>query len=108
NGFSSISQYPLVSVAGTYTVTITAANGCTNSASTVVTSDVAVPELTAEGGMLPCEAGSVTLTAFTDGTAPSYAWTGPDGFTSDDSNPVVTTVGTYTVTVTTANGCSNT
>ena len=107
NGFTSTSQYPQVSVPGIYMVTITAANGCTNSASTTVTSDVAIPELSAAGGMLPCEGGSVTLTAFTDGTGPSYAWSGPDGFTSNEQDPQVTAVGSYIVTVTTSNGCSN-
>ena len=29
---------------------------------------------------------------------PSYAWTGPNGFTSSQQNPTVTTAGTYTVT----------
>jgi len=41
----------------------------------------------------------------------SYSWTGPNGFTSTDQNPVIDNVspsaaGLYTVTVTTASGCS--
>ncbi|HCL06907.1 MAG TPA: hypothetical protein DHW64_13550, partial [Chitinophagaceae bacterium] len=41
----------------------------------------------------------------------SYSWTGPNGFTSTDQNPVIENVspsaaGLYTVTVTTASGCS--
>ncbi|MCC6540648.1 MAG: hypothetical protein IT225_00355, partial [Flavobacteriales bacterium] len=107
NGFTSNAQFPMVSEAGTYTVTITAANGCTNSASAEVTNNVSIPDVSAEGGMLPCEGGSVVLSVFTDGDAPSYTWSGPDGFTSNLPEPVVTTVGSYTVTVTTANGCSN-
>lgn len=41
----------------------------------------------------------------------SYSWTGPNGFTSTEQNPVIANVspsaaGLYTVTVTTASGCS--
>jgi len=41
----------------------------------------------------------------------SYSWTGPNGFTSTQQNPVIENVtganaGTYTVNVTTASGCS--
>ena len=41
----------------------------------------------------------------------SYSWTGPNGFTSTEQNPVISNVspsaaGLYTVTVTTASGCS--
>lgn len=52
--------------------------------------------------------GTLQLTA-SGGT--SYAWTGPNGFTSTDQNPVITNIttaaaGLYTVTVTNAAGCS--
>jgi|GEM_PF-6452990 len=36
----------------------------------------------------------------------SYAWTGPDGFTSEDQNPTANAAGTYTLVVT-MNGCSS-
>jgi len=41
----------------------------------------------------------------------SYSWTGPNGFTSTEQNPIINNVttdaaGMYTVTVTTASGCS--
>ena len=38
----------------------------------------------------------------------SFSWTGPGGFNSSDQNPVVTTAGTYVLTVTGANGCTST
>jgi hypothetical protein len=40
---------------------------------------------------------TITLTNPTTCT-PSYAWTGPNGYTSSEQNPTVTTAGTYTVT----------
>lgn len=47
------------------------------------------------------------------GDAISWSWTGPDGFTSTDQNPMITSVtlaasGVYTVTVTDVNGCMDT
>jgi len=38
----------------------------------------------------------------------TYAWTGPNGFTSDIQNPIVTDAGIYTVVCTDANGCTGT
>eukprot|EP01136_Pigoraptor_vietnamica_P008023 Opistho-1_new@2796 len=56
-----------------------------------------------------CEGENLQLTASGGVT---YKWTGP-GFTSDEQNPLLTNVnlsmaGTYSVTVTSANGCQNT
>ncbi len=59
-----------------------------------------------------CADGNLTLSGLgTGGTAPySYAWSGPDNFTSSLQNPTITNIsnannGTYSVTVTDANGC---
>jgi hypothetical protein len=106
NGFTSNEQNPTVSEAGTYTLVVTGANGCSSQASAVVVSDMDVPEVFAEGGMLPCEDGTVILSAFTDGTAPTYSWTGPNGYAGVDQYPEVAEPGIYVVVVTTANGCS--
>lgn len=90
--------------AGTYTVTVTDANGCTASASTTVT----------EPGAL-----AVSLTATdeingNDGAVNSAVSGGTVPYTYNWSNGQVTpglsliTSGTYTVTVTDANGCTET
>jgi gliding motility-associated-like protein len=57
-----------------------------------------------------CENQSLNLTC-NDGV--SWAWTGPNGFTSSSQNPTINNVtqasaGTYTVVVTDINGCSDT
>jgi gliding motility-associated-like protein len=50
--------------------------------------------------------GSISITA-SGGTAPfSYAWTGPNGFTSTNEELSTLVSGTYQVTVTDANGCT--
>jgi len=106
NGFTSSLASPSVSTAGTYTVTVQSANGCTATASTTVTEDTLLPTVTATGGVISCNSGSVTLSATTNGTV--TGWTGPNGFSSSMANPTVSSPGVYTVTVTSANGCTAT
>jgi hypothetical protein len=85
---------------GTYTVTVSDANGCSATASQVVTVNP-LPNAGITGATTGC--GSVSLTAI-GGT--TYAWSG--GATPNTAANTFTTSGTYTVTVTNANGCSAT
>lgn len=92
--------------AGTYTVTVSDANGCTTAQATTITQppvlSVAISKLNAScfGG----NNGSATATG-TGGT-PGYNFSWSNG----DSGPVATNLaaGTYTVTATDTNGCSAT
>ncbi|WP_337045459.1 Ig-like domain-containing protein, partial [Emticicia sp. 17c] len=57
-----------------------------------------------------CEGGAINLKA---AGGVSYSWTGPNGYTSSEQNPVISPAtinnnGTYTVTVTNAKGCTGT
>src|SRR5690606_2270939 len=104
NGFTSDAQNPTVSVAGTYTLVVTGANGCTSEATAVVSADTAAPVVEAPGGPLSCDTYTFQLTATGNGT---FWWSGPNGFTSGEQNPVVNVVGTYTLVVTGANGCTS-
>jgi PKD repeat protein len=99
----AITQSIVVSTSGSYTVAITDGNGCTGtSVATVVTvNPLPTPTITASGPITFCTGGSVTLTS-TAGS--SYLWS--DGETTQ--NIVVTTSGTYTVTLTNGNGCVGT
>ncbi len=94
--------------AGTYTVTITDANGCTTTQSVVITepssalaaSAVVNQNVNCFGG----NTGSATATA-SGGTSPyTYVWS--NGATGANLNGV--TAGTYSVTITDANGCTET
>ena len=93
-------------VAGTYTVTITDAGGQTVSESYTIT-EAAEITLTATPTDETCSGdadGSIDL-AVSGGTgAYTFAWSNSE--TSEDINGLA--VGTYTVTVTDANGCTNT
>ncbi len=108
NGFSSNQQNPNVSEAGTYTLTVTAANGCTATATAEVTQDANMPDATASGGMLDCDSITIVLLGNSTTAGVGFAWTGPNGFNSNAQNPSVSEPGTYVLTVTAANGCSAT
>lgn len=90
--------------AGTYTTTITDANGCTKTQSTVITQPTAMVLTSVITGASTATNGKVNLTV-TGGTSPyTYAWN--NSTTTQDLNNVA--AGTYTVTVTDANGCTAT
>src|SRR5581483_3604434 len=111
NGFTSSQQNPTATDAGTYFVTVTV-NGCTSAAgsTTVVVNPIPATPTASNGGPY-CEGMAVQVSTPTVSGA-SYAWTGPNGFTSAQQNPVVTNnaaltdAGTYSVTVT-VNGCTS-
>ncbi|MEI6816057.1 MAG: hypothetical protein WCL14_05565, partial [Bacteroidota bacterium] len=91
-----------VNTTGTYTVTVTDANGCTGTASqAVVQSAVLVPTISVSGPTTFCTGGSVTLDA---GNYTSFEWS--NAATTQTIN--VTTSGSYVVTVTNTGGCSGT
>jgi hypothetical protein len=94
--------------AGTYTVTITDANGCTatqiftiSEPAVLVASPISQTNIACNGGAT----GSATVSATGGAGSYSYSWS-PTGGTADTANGL--TAGTYTVTVTDANGCTAT
>lgn len=110
-GFNSSLQNPTVTSAGTYTVTVTDATGCTNTATQLVNSNTTPPNVvTGSAQTLTCATTSVGLSANSSTTGATYSWSGP-GITSGGTTatPTAGTAGTYTVTVTDpANGCTAT
>lgn len=110
NGFASNQQSLEDLVAGTYTVTITDANGCSINRSFVLNAPgnlVATLAVTSNA-CDTSENGEIMLTITGGGGPFTIAWTGPDGFTSTNTDISGLASGVYEVTVTSAAGCSTT
>ncbi|MES2779080.1 MAG: LamG-like jellyroll fold domain-containing protein, partial [Bacteroidota bacterium] len=104
NGFSSTNQSPVVANvqivnAGTYFVKVTGANGCRATASTtVLINTLPSATITPDGSTTFCPGGSVTLTA---PGGLNYLWSD----NSTGQSIVATSSGSYSVSVSDANGC---
>ncbi len=95
----------VVSSPGTYDVVVTGINGCTNQFTVDIDSDLGIPDLSAEGAMLDCNIQSAQIEASSI-DAIAFEWTGPNGFISSETNPMINEAGTYTVVATGMNGCT--
>ena len=117
NSFTSAQQNPSISGAttaasGVYSVTIMDGNGCTSapgSTTATVNPIPATPTASNNGPILAGNTLNLTASSVAGGT---YNWTGPNGFTSTDQNPLIpnatsAAAGTYSVTVTDTNGCTS-
>ncbi len=107
-GFSANTQNVTVTVLGDYTVTVTAANGCTDAATVTVTQDIAAPGATAQGATIDCTNPQVQISSTSTTTGVSYLWSGPGSFSATTATTTVGADGTYTVTITGPNGCTST
>ncbi len=101
---STVADYgTTITTSGTYCVTVSYSNGCTGTVcATVTVTDFVTPIITAGPVPAPCTASSMVLSA-NSGFA-TYLWS--TGATTQNIN--ITAAGTYTVSVTNANGCSGT
>jgi HYR domain/Secretion system C-terminal sorting domain/SprB repeat/AhpC/TSA family len=103
-------QNPAVTAAGSYTVVVTAANGCSNSQSVTVVSNTSVPTVTVASSVpaLGCQATSAQLSANVTPTANyTFAWSLNGQSIGSTSTITATQGGTYSVVVTNSgNGCS--
>lgn len=112
NGYTSTNQNPVIALAqssntGVYSLTVTNANGCTNTITTNATVNP-LPVVTVNNSTV-CVNQTINLTS--NGGA-TYAWSGP-GYSSTQQNPVITNAaqnmsGGYTVTATSVAGCTMT
>jgi gliding motility-associated-like protein len=112
NGSGSLIIANLIS--GIYDNITVSVNGCTSAPVGPITlNDPAAPNTPTAGSNTPiCSGNTLTLNAST--TSPgvaTYAWTGPNGFTSNQQNPTIpnattAATGTYNVSVT-INGCTS-
>jgi len=91
--------------AGSYTVTITDANGCTASSSNTITQPTALTNVVSPPVTI-CVGQNTIVTSTPGGGTPGYTYSWSNGNTTNSQtvNPIVTTI--YNVTVTDANGCT--
>jgi hypothetical protein len=97
-----------VALTGLYSVTVTAPNGCTATASTDVTADVNLPDGLTLGNTLNCLNNSMAEISGQVISPPgaTFTWTGP-GIVGSAYTPVieVNQAGTYVFTIIAPNGC---
>lgn len=96
---------------GNYIVTVTNADGCASAVAGVSVTVNQPPVIASNTGPY-CNGQSIQLIA-TASTAVSFAWTGPNSFSSTTQNNTITNStnamsGVYTITVTDATGCTST
>jgi len=101
-----------VDAPGTYTLTVTASNGCSASANVSITQDIVPPTVSAgPDQVLICCVTSVTLDGSASGGSPPYIyqWTDAAGNVIGTSEDItVDEPGMYMFTLTGANGCAAT
>lgn len=99
-------------MAGTYSLTVTV-GGCSSAAGSVTVTVNPSPSAPGASTNSPvCSGNTIQLNASTVANA-TYAWTGPNGFTSTTQNPTITgsttaNTGSYSVVAIGTNGCSST
>jgi hypothetical protein len=122
NGYSANVEDPAgfpatPAAAGTYTVTLTDAAGCTATASTTITvSGSSAPTIAAGSNSPVCDGASLSLNSTPSGGSGSgytFLWSGPNSFAATAQNPTPFTAtpaaaGTYQVVVTDGAGCTGT
>ncbi len=96
--------------AGTYAVTITDAAGCEITTEATVTQPTAITVTVTQILNEQGDSGNGAIVIDSEGGTPgyTYAWTGPDNFTSEEEDLVNLSAGEYVLTVTDANGCTMT
>ncbi|MBK7939394.1 MAG: gliding motility-associated C-terminal domain-containing protein [Lewinellaceae bacterium] len=107
--FTSSVEDPIISVDGTYILTVSnPSNGCSAQAEAIVDLDDVTPGATASGGTLTCTAPTFTLNGDSPTGGVIWSWTGPNMFTSNLQNPQIGDNGQYILTVTNpVNGCTS-
>ncbi|MBL7950087.1 MAG: gliding motility-associated C-terminal domain-containing protein, partial [Flavobacteriales bacterium] len=114
NGFTSANADPTGLLAGTYALDVQDANGCTTSTTVVLSEPLplttnSITPTSASGDAIACHGestGQIELQV-NGGTAPaSIQWTGPDGYTATSALIQGLHAGTYSATISDANGCT--
>lgn len=110
NNFISNDINPVVQFPGMYAVTAYFNGICTAYFEVEIEEDIYAPEIIATDGYIECKAPEIflNLSVIQPDKVAVYQWIGPNGFNSDEQEPIISAGGNYFVTVTNSNGCSST
>jgi gliding motility-associated-like protein len=106
NGFSSSSTSFVTNESGSYKLSITGSNGCTNDTTFVISEDKTEPTVEVTYQDLTCLVIETTAELTSDQMILSTTWEDTNGDIFNDSSLVIADAGDYNVTVVSANGCS--
>lgn len=91
---------------GIYQYEVVAKNGCKDTIAIALSKNIDFPESTIDFNNIDCIKQSSDVKVTTN-IAASYAWSSANGFSSTDKDVVITKVGTYYLTTTSAIGCTS-
>lgn len=91
---------------GLYTAHAIGQNGCDTSAVVDVLPAPDFPQISVSGDSLTCADPIGQLSVTADSSVISFAWSGPNNFSSTLPNPQVDSIGVYTLIVSNTQGCS--
>ncbi len=111
DGFESDEQNPEVTEAGEYVLTVMAGNGCSTTATAIVSNNENTPDAdieTASGNTINCITSELVLTGTSSVSGVEYTWTHEEsGDVNSGSNLSITEAGTYSLLVIDpTNGCT--
>ena len=107
SSYMSVQEDPSVNAPGQYDLLVTASNGCTSTSSVLVDQDIATPDIQVAGDTLSCLTPGVTISGSSLTPGVLFDWTGPNNFSSTQSDPFVSVSGDYTLVLTAPNGCTS-
>jgi gliding motility-associated-like protein len=95
-----------ITTPGIYSVTVTDDNGCSASQFFIVEGSADVPVYMTEDISTACDDSNPMLPLVIMSPVDSVLWSGPNGFLSDEENPIAIDTGIYTITVYGSDGCT--
>lgn len=108
NGFNSSLQFPVISEAGEYQVSVISTHGCARFGIINILIDTSSPKVQINADTINCKNTSITPRLNGDPNITNYLWTGPNGFNSTVKEPVLSSPGSYSLFVTNSRGCTST